>query len=147
MEKVFLSACLDRREELAEYARDLGKLGYQVTASCLVRDLFPGYEPADRADRATQRYLEISASRIFIGFTEGVAWLFHPLSSDRYVDLGIALSRWGSFHQPDIYLVGPVENDYHTLPEIHRCKTWAECKESLITRLRSAENLEQRAYI
>lgn len=129
---IYLAGRHSRREELAAYAERLRELGHEVTARWLNGD----HQASDEqlSDPAThelaQRYAyedlhDLSACDLAIFFSE------RPRSMSsrggRHVELGWALA----YGEMDIWLVGPVENVFHTLSAVRRFASWPEALEAL----------------
>ena len=66
--------------------------------------------------------MQIAASDIFIAFTE------EPDSpygrGGRHVEFGFAMYHYGEDHLKAVIVVGPRENIFHALPEVHRIDSW-----------------------
>ena len=127
---VYLAARYGRREELCGYKADLENRGHQVPARWLLGDhQVHGLEAAQAVERggavpapearlfAEDDVADLLASDVVISFTEP------PRTSTsrggRHVEFGIALGlrRFGGQGRR-LYVVGPLENVFHALPEV-----------------------------
>jgi len=136
----YLAARYSRREELCAYRSDLEARGHVAPARWLagghqVHGLeaaraveADGPVPADQAlVVATDDIEDLLASDVLVAFTEQPRT---PLASrgGRHTEFGIALGlrRAGVSNRP-IFVVGPIENVFHALPEVDgRFDDWAE---------------------
>ena len=123
--KIFLSARYGRKEELRGYAEELAALGHAVTSSWVYRQ--------DEADDDSLSFvaarglaladlIQIYNSDVFIAFTE------QPESpygrGGRHVEFGFAMFGYGEGLLKAIIAVGPRENVFHALPEVHQINSW-----------------------
>lgn len=135
----YLAARYSRREELCAYRSDLESRGHAVPARWLagehqVRGLeaaraveADGPVPADQARRfATDDIEDLLASDVLVAFTEQPRT---PLGTrgGRHAEFGIALGlRHVGVSNRRIFVVGPIENVFHALPEVDgRFDDWA----------------------
>ncbi|MHB1762642.1 MAG: hypothetical protein ACYCS4_07885 [Acidimicrobiales bacterium] len=141
---VYLAARYSRREELCRYKTDLEAAGYQVPARWLLGEHqvhgleaaraveADGPVPAEQAVLFAEDDIEdLLGADIIVNFTE--APRSGATRGGRHVELGVALGlkRVGAGRH-DIYVVGPLENVFHALPEIDgRFDTWEQCLEHL----------------
>jgi hypothetical protein len=126
----YLAGRYSRREELCVYKADLERKGYRVPARWLKGEhQVHGVEAARLVEAdgpvpvgeavlfAEDDVEDLLASDVLINFTE------EPRSGNprggRHVELGIALGlRRAGNKRPTIYVIGPLENVFHALPEI-----------------------------
>ena len=135
---IYLAARYERREELCRYREDLTRLGWRVRARWLDgghqlslaafddgQALIEAKGPKAHAHRASfaQDDLEdVSRSGILISFTEDPATPHRR--GGRHVEFGVALATGAA-----LYLVGPRENIFHSLPQVRQFDTWEQCLE------------------
>ena len=133
----YLAARYSRREELCAYKADLEARGHQVPARWLLGEhQVHGLEaaravegdgpvPADQAVLFAEDDMEdLLVADVVVNFTE--APRHGATRGGRHIEMGVALGlrRVGyGWHQ--IYIVGPLENVFHALPEVDgRFDTW-----------------------
>ena len=127
---VYLAARYGRREELCGYKADLESRGHQVPARWLLGDhQVHGLEAAQAVERggavpapqarlfAEDDMADLLASDVVISFTE------LPRTSasrgGRHVEFGVALGlRRAGGQVRRLFVVGPLENVFHALPEV-----------------------------
>lgn len=121
--KVYLASRFSRGPELLGYRADLERYGIEVTS----RWLLGGHEwagtddealPIDVGERfATEDINDLVVADVVICFTE------EPRSGasrgGRHVEFGYALAA-----ELTIIVVGPRENVFYCLPEVHHHETW-----------------------
>jgi len=135
----YLAARYSRRGELCSYRSDLEARGHVAPARWLAGDHqvhgleaaraveADGPVPADQAlVFATDDIEDLLASDVLVAFTEKPRT---PLASrgGRHVEYGIALGlRHAGVSDRRIFVVGPIENVFHALPEVDgRFDDWA----------------------
>lgn len=117
--RVYLCAPFSRQAAMRTYRRLLEREGVTVIARWL--DL-PAAEPASLADQALIAHIcleDIQQVDALVAFTElpdSGYW-----TGGRHVEFGAAWA-WGRL----VYVVGPVENVFHALPQVTRCRDIAE---------------------
>ena len=135
----YLAARYGRREELCAYKADLESRGHRVPARWLLGDhQVHGLEAAQAVERggavpapearlfAEDDMADLLASDVVVSFTEP------PRTSasrgGRHVEFGIALGlRRAGGQMRHLFVVGPLENVFHALPEVDGVfSTWAE---------------------
>lgn len=141
---VYLAARYSRREELCRYKSDLEAAGYQVPARWLLGEHqvhgleaaraveADGPVPVDQAVLFAEDDIEdLLGADIIVSFTE--APRCGATRGGRHVEFGVALGlKRAGAGQHRIYLVGPIENVFHALPEVDgRFDTWEDCFEHL----------------
>ncbi len=134
--KIYLAADLSRREEMRGYWAELNRMGYEVLARYLTAELEFSDDrlPEARSDRAfgatVQRIAvgdlyDIDACDIFVLFTEA-----HPENlpnrGGRMVEFGYAVAAGKT-----VWIVGPDENVFCTLPRVLRFEGWDELLDEL----------------
>lgn len=141
---VYLAARYSRREELCAYKAALEEAGYQVPARWLLGEHqvhgleaaraveADGPVPVDQAVLFAEDDIEdLLGADVIVSFTE--APRSGATRGGRHVEFGVALGlkRTGAGGHR-IYLVGPIENVFHALPEVDaRFDTWEQCLEHL----------------
>lgn len=139
-ETVYLAAAYSRREEMCQHRDDLESFGYRVEARWLLGEdqaygpeavkaieSAPVIDPVHAALFANDDLEDILNSDVVIVFSEPSRQ--RPSRGGRHVEFGVALAlkRIGISSRA-IFLVGPVENIFHALPEVDaRFETWEEC--------------------
>ena len=123
--KIFLSARYGRQEEIRGYAEELVAQGHTITSSWQYRQ--------DEADDDKLSFVQarglalldlqqITQSDVFIAFTE------EPESpygrGGRHVEFGFAMYHYGEDLLKAVIAVGPRENIFHALPEVHQLNSW-----------------------
>ena len=133
----YLAARYSRREELCKRADDLGGLGFLVNSRWLAGD-HQIHDHAETIDRVSYKsvptegrpfaeddFEDVKRCDVFIGFS------IEPRSANNrggnHVELGLALA-W----QKHIVIVGPRENVFHTLPQVHQFDRWIDARAYLI---------------
>ena len=126
----YLAARYSRREELCAYRSDLEARGHGAPARWLLGEHQVHGLEASRAIEgsgpvpATQAVLfaeddieDLLAADVLVAFTEPPR--SNTSRGGRHVEFGIALGlRRGSNHGPKIFIVGPLENVFHALPDV-----------------------------
>ena len=125
--KIFLSARYGRKEEIRGYAEELAAQGHAVTSS------WQRCQDEDEADDDNLSFIQarrlalldlkqIAQADVFIAFTE------EPESpygrGGRHVEFGFAMYRQGEGLLKAVIAVGPRENIFHALPEVHQINSW-----------------------
>lgn len=117
--RIYLAARYGRRAELCGYRETMKELGHVVTSRWLDTDDSQG-EPESTADHAATDLEDIKDADVFVAFTEAPDSTF--ARGGRHVELGYALGiTMKAFH-----VVGPRENVFCLLPEIHQHDSFAE---------------------
>ena len=122
--KIFLSARYGRKEELRGYAEELAAQGHTIKSSWFCQDEADDENLSFVQARglALSDLMQIAASDVFIAFTE------QPQSpygrGGRHVEFGFAMYRYGEGLLKAVIVVGPRENVFHALPEVHRIDSW-----------------------
>jgi hypothetical protein len=134
----YLAARYSRREELCAYKADLEARGHRVPARWLLGEhQVHGLEAARAVENdgpvpAAQAVLfaeddieDLLGADVMVNFTE--APRHGATRGGRHVEYGVALGlRRAGYGRHQIYVVGPLENVFHALPEIDgRFDTWA----------------------
>ncbi len=137
--RIYIAARFDRLSEMNVYAQQLRGKGHVVDCRWLTgsHQLHPGAEQLD-------------SSAGFIEDTNGVTMLGQPFAIDDLYDLENSDAIILFSEKPDVktkrggrhtefgiaigiglklYIVGPRENVFHTLPDIVRFNTWDDCME------------------
>lgn len=130
MSRIYLAARYGRREELCGYRETLRELGHEVTSRWLDTDDRNG-EPESTAEHAKVDLQDINRSNILISFTEWPDCQEGPyIRGGRHVELGYAIGLKAACElligPDDIHIIGPRENVFHLLPEIHQHNSFAE---------------------
>lgn len=138
MSTFYLAARYSRREELCEYKPALEARGHLVPARWLLGEhQVHGVEaaravqgdgpfPADQAVRFAEDDMEdLLAADVLVAFRETPRHV--ATRGGRHVEFGVALGlRRAGLGRPAIFVVGPLENVFHALPEVDgRFDTWA----------------------
>ena len=126
---VYLAARYTRREELNGYADQLREIGYSVDARWLLGE-HQVHEGGDKIDGlqnipdeaipfARDDVEDVLRADFVVSFTEP------PRSNNsrggRHVEFGMALASG-----KNLIVVGPRENIFHALPDVHRFNYWEE---------------------
>ena len=134
----YLAARYSRREELCAYKSDLEARGHRVPARWLLGEhQVHGLEAARAVEGngpvpAAQAVLfaeddmeDLLAADVMVNFTEPPR--HGATRGGRHIEMGVALGlRRAGYWWHQIYIVGPLENVFHALPEIDgRFDTWA----------------------
>ena len=106
--KLYLAARYDRRGELNGIARSIAELGHSVTSRWLA-----GHGQGD-ADSALYDLTDVVVADALALFTENPART-RAQSGGRHVEFGYALHA-----NKTLFIVGPGENIFHGLPQVHR---------------------------
>lgn len=133
----YLAARYSRREELCAYKADLEARGHRVPARWLLGEhQVHGLEAARAVENdgpvpAAQAVLfaeddieDLLGADVMVNFTE--APRHGATRGGRHVEYGVALGlRRAGYGRHQIYIVGPLENVFHALPEIDgRFDSW-----------------------
>ena len=121
---IYLAGRYGRRLELLGYAAQLVDLGHHVTSRWLDGEheaIDATASVGEQRTWAAEDFSDIDSSSVLIAFTEepGVGG-----RGGRHVETGYALGC-GKM----VEVVGPVENVFHTLPQVRRWETWADLLE------------------
>jgi hypothetical protein len=123
---VYFAARYSRHPELRGYAARLESLGcFRVTSRWLAGGHEIAKEGSTQAAEAERRRFaeedlaDIRKARWFVCFTEQPRTTL--TRGGRHVEFGYALDR-----PVHIFVVGPAETVFHTLPEVRRYETWEE---------------------
>ena len=134
----YLAARYSRREELCAYKGALESRGHRVPARWLLGEHqvhgleaaraveSDGPVPAAQARLFAEDDIEdVLAADVMVNFTE--APRHGATRGGRHVEYGVALGlRRAGYGRHQIYVVGPLENVFHALPEVDGCfDTWA----------------------
>lgn len=136
--QVYLAARFDHRDKLKTYREELQNVGVGVTSRWLDKhgqgerdDSTNGhvvYTSEALAKCALEDVEDIKSCDVFVTFTEKPSVGY--TSGGRHVEFGIALNT-----DKRIVIVGPRENVFHELAEIHpsieQVATWEDAKMSL----------------
>lgn len=120
MSKFYLAARFSRKQELLEYAKVLESLGHTNVSGWLVAE----EETEDLESPEAQQYAikdvnDILDSEFMLNFTEKQR-IPNATRGGRHVEGGIyiGLKCRGDWHRK-LFVIGPVENIFHSLPEIN----------------------------
>lgn len=129
--KIYLSSRFGRAAELREYREELTAMGHTVEASWLDEPVGNDgiTDPAQLVQFAEIDLYQLRQCDAFITFTEESTSPFGR--GGRHVEFGAMLERahWikSVLHEtPFIFVVGPCENVFHSLPCVQRFETWPE---------------------
>ena len=118
--KFYLAASYLRREQMAEYARQLRERGHEVTSRWLTgahqaaSGVLGSYEPNAEADRFANEDLDdITEADVLVLFTEAPQAGY--LTGARLVEYGYALGLHDRGHRIELAVIGPRENVFHFL--------------------------------
>jgi hypothetical protein len=121
--KVYLDACFSRREEMLGYAGALGAMGHTITSRWVQGGEGVPDEDSDEdlhihgADYAAMDIADVHAAELLILFTDG------PVGRGGLdVEFGMAISLGKA-----LWIVGPLRNPFHYLPQVQHFDTWDEC--------------------
>ena len=145
--KVYLAAGFSRKNEIADKAVELMNLGIIVTSTWTAEEA----KPTSQLNDVTDEYLlfngkrdldEIVACDALVLFTQDPTKPF--VRGGRMHEAGFAVGLGKR-----LYICGPRENIFHWQPNIMRCDTWDEMKQTLVTdaRVPAAEKSEARKHI
>ena len=138
MSVFYLAARYSRREELCEYKAALEARGHLVPARWLLGEHqvhgveaarafeCDGPVPADQAVLFAEDDMEdLLGADVLVAFSETPR--HGATRGGRHVELGVALGlRRAGVGRPAIFVVGPLENVFHALPEVDgRFDAWA----------------------
>lgn len=122
--RIFLSARYGRREELRRYAEELAAQGHVIVSSWI----YQGEADDVNLSFARARGLalddlnELAESDVFIALTEDPESPYGR--GGRHVEFGFAVHRYNEGLLKAVIAVGPRENVFHALPEVHRIDSW-----------------------
>lgn len=133
---VYLAARYGRIEEMRQYREELRALGVVVFSRWIDGGLDDNEANATTAERvmwAQENLADLRDVDAIITFTEPEG---APGASrgGRHVEFGYALALRRlriERRPPQIYVVGPPENIYHSLPGVDDFESWAECLQYL----------------
>lgn len=129
--KIYLSSRFGRAAELREYREELTAMGHVVIASWL--DESPTNDslsdPAALVRFAEQDIADMRRCEAIIAFTEESNSPF--ARGGRHVEFGVMLERRHiasliPASPIDLWVVGPCENVFHSLPFVTRVDSWVE---------------------
>lgn len=135
--KIYLSASYSRRQEMCEYAEQIEKMDHDVISSWLWNaeeqpELAKQVENAkysisvDAGHWFAQKDIaDLEDADLFIFFSEPTKKNGRGRGG-RHVELGYALAMG-----IPIYLIGPLENVFHCLPEVQQIDSWEEMRSLL----------------
>lgn len=129
---IYLAASYKRKHEIQKYAQDVIDRGYDLSSSWLLPDdarpnglrnstvdSAKDTVPLEAMYFAQEDWNNVLRADVVVAFTES------PVSGasrgGRHVELGLALA-WGK----KVIIVGPRENVFCTLPQIHHYWNWGE---------------------
>lgn len=132
----YLAARYGRIEEMRQYREELRAIGVVVFSSWL-----DGAVDANEADATTsQRVMWAQDNLADLGLADTIIAFSEPEGAPgasrggRHVEFGYALAMRRLRHEawtPQLYVVGPPENIYHSLPDVRQFETWQECRRCL----------------
>lgn len=143
--KVYLAARYGRLREMQEHRDQLAEIGISVHARWVdgQHEEIDGKATfAQEREFASDDCADLDESNLVIFFSE------YPEAGGRarggrHVEFGMAVERWrhqfreGIEPRVRIFLVGPLENVFHTLPAVERhFEDWASCYHFLLTEQR-----------
>ena len=119
--KIYLAARYSRMEELRGYAGELAAAGHVITSRWIRGG--NGIPETAAVDMESQRfaledYRDLSAADTVISWTEPPRVESTALGG-RHVEFGLALAMGKR-----LLLVGPRENLFHTMPNVHQFDEW-----------------------
>lgn len=120
--KVYLASMYSTRSEINTYAKDLRKVGIEVTSTWLKEPHATDtqiYElrPDKNEEYAVADLRDIDRADWFVFFSKSPD--IPTIRGGRHVEFGYALAS----HKP-ILVVGPKENIFHYLSEVEHVDTW-----------------------
>lgn len=129
--KIYLSSRFGRAAELREYREELTAMGHVVIASWLDEPIGNDgiVDPAALSQFAEQDIADMHRCEAIIAFTEESNSPFSR--GGRHVEFGVMLERSHVMHllgqtPVDLWVVGPCENVFHSLPFVNRCESWVD---------------------
>ena len=138
--RVYLAGQYPRRAELARYAAELRQRGITVTSRWLDTETEADLESATWEQRETwaaNDLEDVDAADVVVVFTETAS--YGPTRGGRHVETGFALAR-----RKVIILVGPLENVFHSHPDISaRFREWGPAVVDVIPSAWAAEKRRQ----
>jgi hypothetical protein len=130
---IYLCAQYARFPELQRYAKELEALGHTITSRWIRGDhelrAHGEAEVTDWQERwALEDWSDLEDADTVIAFTEGLGMGPGARRSGRMVEWGMALALFKR-----CIAVGPRENVFFWLPQVHYYPTWEDCLTALRT--------------